>query len=77
MPWGAIAGAIICAHAASTPTTYTKQALTVDLERLAREHRARVEADTRKTLRDARIGTMLLLALAVTAIYGCAQLLGF
>ena len=47
-----------------------------NLERLAAEHRARMGADTAKTLRDAKIGTILLLALFVTVAIGIGQLCG-
>ena len=46
------------------------------VEQPAKGRRARIEAETRKTLRDAQIFAGLLLALAATAIYGLAQLAG-
>lgn len=46
------------------------------LEQAAREHRQRMGAIHGETMRGAKVGTLLLLALAVTAAYGLAQLAG-
>jgi len=72
MCWGVLAAVI-----AETALAQNYKAPEPDLERMAREHRARIEADTAKTLRDAKIGAFLLIAFVVTALYGLAQLAGF
>lgn len=80
MPWGVVAAAVVGAYstsAQSRASAFDKYAPPEpDLEQLAREHRAKMEAVTAKTLRDAKIGAGLLLALIVVVGYGCAQLLG-
>ena len=78
--WFAVACAVAGAYSASAQARASlygsRKAPEPDLEQLAREHRARMEADTAKTLRDAKIGTYILLALFVTVAIGIGQLCG-
>ena len=73
MCWGVLA-AVIVSEYASKGQPY--QAPEPDLDQLTREHRARVAAETRKTLRDAKVGAFLMLALLAVAAIGIGQLCG-
>lgn len=79
MPWGAIAATYVAAMSAKASENASANATPAtpkpDLERVAREHRARMDAMYRETMWGAKVGTWLLLALVVVAIYGAAKLL--
>ena len=73
MCWGVLAAVIVSEYASKG---WAYQAPEPDLEQQIREHRARVAAETRKTLRDAKIGAFLMLALLAVAAIGIGQLCG-
>ena len=83
MPWGVMAAALAASAGSYSAMAQARagayaghKAPEPDLEQLARQHRARMEAETAKTLRDAKVGTILLLALFATVAIGIGQLCG-
>ena len=75
MPWVVIASALVSAYAGSG-SAKPHAVREPDFEQQMRERRQRIEIETRETLRDGMVGAALLIALALTAAYGAAQLLG-
>jgi hypothetical protein len=76
MPWGVVVGAVISAHTAGTDTQPRARMETrreSDMSQLVREHQARMAEMHTETVRSAKIGMFLLLALAASAIYCVAQ----
>jgi hypothetical protein len=85
MPWGAVVAAAVSAVSeAQKSGGYDRACLAIthrpayepELARALREHQVRMAAETAKTLRDAQIGTYILLALLVTVAIGIGQLCG-
>jgi hypothetical protein len=56
--------------------TLIRRSPKADLAEAVRQHKARIDAEQGKVLRDAQVGAVLLLALIVTAAVGAAQLFG-
>lgn len=83
MLWGAIAGAFVASEAANnanakaTGSARVPDSEEISLRELAAEHRRKMDASYRETMRQAHIGGVLLIALAA-AIVGCIwQLVGY
>ncbi len=75
MPWAAVASAVVASYAAAkadeaqeaqekrTPQPKREK----PLDQIVREHNARIAAETVSTVRQARIGAFLLLAVVIAA----------